>query len=116
MAVASSSERHLIEYVLEETGFGPYFQAIAAGCEVSASKPDPEIFLLAASRLGCAPSECLVFEDAPHGVQGAKAAGMSCIRVITRATRAMSFPQVDGAIECFADLDLDAVLSQRSSS
>ena len=116
LAVASSSERDLIEYVLEESGFARFFQEIASGCEVTRSKPDPEIFLLAATRLQVDPSECLVFEDAPHGVKGALAAGMSCIRVVTRATEGMEFPELNGAIECFAELDLDRILNQRSAS
>ena len=116
LAVASSSERDLIEYVLEESGFDRFFHAIASGCEVTHSKPDPEIFLLAASRLKVDPAQCLVFEDAPHGVKGALAAGMSCFRVVTRATEGLEFPEVDGAIECFAELDLNRILNQRGTS
>ena len=59
------------------------FDAIVSGGDVSEGKPDPEGFLLAASRLGVHPEECVVIEDAPEGIEGGKAAGMRCIGVTT---------------------------------
>ncbi len=57
------------------------FDAIVDGTMVTHSKPDPEIFLLAANKLGVKPSECVVFEDAEAGVEAAIAAGMKCVGV-----------------------------------
>ena len=81
-ALASSSPRILVECVLERIGLGRCFQQVICGDEVRLSKPDPQIFLLAAARLGVAPHRCLVIEDSYHGVTAAKAAGMHCIGLL----------------------------------
>ena len=54
------------------------------GRDVKHSKPDPECFLLAASRIGIEPARCVVFEDAPAGITAAKAAGMRCIAITSK--------------------------------
>jgi HAD superfamily hydrolase (TIGR01509 family) len=78
-ALASSSPRKLVECVLERIGLTGCFAPMICGDEVRLSKPEPEIFLLAAARLGVPPHRCLVIEDSRHGVAAAKAAGMQCI-------------------------------------
>ena len=110
LAVASSSERTLIDFILGEGRLRKHFAVVASGDEVERSKPDPEIFLLAAERLGKMPRECLVFEDSVNGALAAGAAGMSCVRVITESTRCLEFPEVDGVIESFVGLDADDVM------
>ena len=65
--------------MLNELGVSDAFAARATGEEVPAGKPAPDVFLLAARRLGVDPSDCLVIEDAPAGVAAARAAGMRCI-------------------------------------
>jgi len=67
--------------VLNLLNIKEYFDAIVDGTMVTHSKPDPEIFLLAADKLGTPPSKCLVFEDAEAGVEAALAAGMKCVGV-----------------------------------
>ncbi len=111
VALASSSERDLIDHVVQEGGLSSYFVAIASGDEVRQSKPDPEIFLLAASRMGVSPEDCLVFEDSKNGVTAAHRAGMCCVRVVTETTRALSMPHVAAVIESFVGLDVDDVLN-----
>ena len=74
-AVASSSTLRVVEHNLTAAGVRGYFDAIATGDEVARSKPDPDIFLLAARRLGLDPARCVVFEDAFSGIRGAHAAG-----------------------------------------
>ena len=81
MAIGSSSPLPLIRQNLEVTGLGSYFRALASGDEVEKGKPSPDIFLLAAQKLGIPPSECLVFEDSPNGIRAASAAGMIPILV-----------------------------------
>ena len=81
MAIGSSSPLPLILQNLEVTGLTPYFQALASGDEVERGKPSPDIFLLAAEKLGVPPSECLVFEDSPNGIRAASNAGMIPILV-----------------------------------
>jgi beta-phosphoglucomutase len=67
--------------VLRLLGIGNMFDAIVDGTMIVNTKPDPEIFLLAASKLGVVPSDCVVFEDAEAGVEAAIAAGMKCVGV-----------------------------------
>jgi beta-phosphoglucomutase len=79
IALASSSKN--APRVIELLKIGNLFDALVDGTMITHSKPHPEIFLLAASRLGVPPSECLVFEDAEAGVEAALAAGMQCVGV-----------------------------------
>lgn len=80
IAVGSSSKN--AGFILEKVGLQPYFEgAVCDGTHISRSKPDPEVFLKAAARVGIDPGECLVLEDAEAGVQAAKAAGMTAMGV-----------------------------------
>lgn len=80
-AVASSAPTANIEALLEALGIGDYFRAFAADEDVQHGKPDPEVFLVAASRLGVPPERCVVVEDAPAGVEAGRRAGMRTIGV-----------------------------------
>lgn len=75
-AVASSSRVHIVRHNLTAAGVIDYFDAITTGEEVVNSKPAPDIFLLAASKIGIDPKDCAVFEDAFSGIRGAYAAKM----------------------------------------
>jgi beta-phosphoglucomutase len=79
VALASSSKN--ANTVIQLLHIENLFDTIVDGNMIVNSKPDPEIFLLAASRLGVAPENCLVFEDAEAGVEAALAAGMKCVGV-----------------------------------
>ena len=81
MAIGSSSRKELIESNLKISGCQKYFQTIASGDEIEHGKPAPDIFLLAAKRLGVVPQGCYVFEDSPNGIRAAYAAGMKPILV-----------------------------------
>ncbi|WP_053213481.1 HAD family phosphatase [Pseudomonas sp. Q12-87] len=81
-AVASSSPRELVELILRNAGLQHFFSEIVCGDEVEHSKPDPEVFLMAAKRLGVPPSSCAVIEDSAHGVAAAKAASMFCVGLL----------------------------------
>jgi len=72
--------------ILERTGLLPLFDAIVDGNTVTASKPDPEVFLKGAAALGIAPAYCVVFEDAIAGIDAAKAAGMKAVGIGDRDT------------------------------
>ncbi len=76
IAVASSSHRLWVDAALEGANLRQYFTQTTAGDEVSEGKPSPEIYLKAASKLGVKPSDCIAIEDAPAGVESARAAGM----------------------------------------
>lgn len=81
-AVASSADRIKIEANLNKIGLPPaMWPAIVTAEDVERRKPDPAIFLMAASRLGVSPAQCTVVEDAVNGIAAAKAAGMRCVAV-----------------------------------
>ena len=84
LAVATSADRLKLNGMLPEIGL-PHrlFDAIVTGTEVTRKKPDPEIFLTAAKRIGLPAAACLVVEDAASGVQAAKAAGSRCLALTT---------------------------------
>lgn len=81
MAVASGSAKYEIDWKLGETGILHYFEAFAGGDDVERCKPAPDVFLLAAERLGVKPEDCFVFEDASLGIKAGHTAGMKCIGV-----------------------------------
>ena len=81
LALASSSNRELIDLVLESSGLGSYFEASVSSEEVSRGKPAPDVFLEAARRLGAEPSRCAAVEDSENGILAAKAAGMRTIAI-----------------------------------
>jgi beta-phosphoglucomutase len=80
-AIASSAPRPNIEVVLDVLGTAACFQGIVSAEDVHTGKPDPEVYLLAASRVGVSPDRCIVVEDAVAGVEGARRAGMRSIGV-----------------------------------
>lgn len=81
LGLATSALRPHADVSLGEVGLAGRFDAEATGSEVSRGKPAPDLFLLAAERIGCDPSACVVFEDAPNGVAAAAAAGMRSVYV-----------------------------------
>lgn len=81
IALGSASKNALP--ILERTGIVDFFDAIIDGNHVSKAKPDPEVFLLGAKKLGIQTNRCVVFEDAVAGVEAAHTAGMGCIGVGT---------------------------------
>jgi beta-phosphoglucomutase family hydrolase len=78
-AVASSSKLEVVEMVMKLFNIRDYFKLVVGGNNVKKGKPDPEIFLLAADKLGVSPKNCIVVEDSANGVRAAKAAGMKCV-------------------------------------
>lgn len=80
-AVATSAPRLNVDAILESTGMADCFAAISAAEDVAVSKPDPAVFLLAAERLGVPAARCVVVEDAPAGIEGARRAGMRSVGI-----------------------------------
>lgn len=83
LAIGSSTHPENLVLTMSETGWEPYFSATVNGSEVTRGKPDPEVFQLAARRLGLPPQSCVVVEDAPAGIQAAVAAGCASVGVMT---------------------------------
>ena len=82
-SVGSSTPRANIDAIMEVIGLGHRFAAITAAEDVTEGKPDPQVFLKAASKVGAAPEESVVFEDAHVGISAGLAAGMKVIAVAT---------------------------------
>ena len=82
-AVASSTHRENIETVFDAIGIGGCFQAVVTAEDVTRGKPDPEVFLKSAARLGRDPGDCIVFEDALVGIEAGLAAGARVVAVAT---------------------------------
>jgi beta-phosphoglucomutase len=106
-AIASSAPRLNVETILDALGLGGRFQAIVSAEDVRAGKPDPQVFLVAASRLGAEPRCCIVVEDARAGVEAARRAGMRSIGVGKNA-RLLG---ADAAVSKLSDLPSDVFSS-----
>jgi beta-phosphoglucomutase len=83
LAVGSSGPPENVDFVLDRLGARRLFHAVVNGRDVQRGKPDPQVFLIAAQRMGVTPSRCAVVEDAPVGIRAAKAAGMAGIGLVS---------------------------------
>ena len=95
--------------ILKNTKLQDYFDVIVDGNDVLKAKPDPEVFLLGAKRIGIPASQCIVFEDAYAGIEAAKKAGMLAIGVGNRK----SISHADGLVETLENLDLSVLKSKK---
>jgi len=84
IAIASGGDRDVVTSTLRKTGLAPLFPVVVTADDVEHGKPAPDMFLLAARRMGVEPGRCLVFEDGEPGIQAAEAAGMKWVRVPSR--------------------------------
>jgi HAD superfamily hydrolase (TIGR01509 family) len=85
LGVASSSNRGLIDHVLELSGLAPCFKVTVSSEEVERGKPAPDVYLEAAHRLNAEPSHCVAIEDSANGIRSAHAAGMHVVAIPNRA-------------------------------
>ena len=108
VALATNAERANADFVLDGAGLRPFFRAVVDGSEVEHAKPAPDVYRLAASRLGIAPGNCIVFEDSPVGVSAARAAGA---RVVGILSHAKSLADVDLAVPDFLSQQLELWLN-----
>lgn len=104
IAIGTSAPRSNVDFVLEHTNLGEYFSVILDEADVEQGKPNPEIYLKVAARLGYEPSRCIVFEDSLSGVESARRAGAKVVGVAT--THSMEeLSHTDFIIRDFKDLD-----------
>ena len=107
-AVGSSGYRVNVDFVLERCDIERYFSAIVAGDEVTRCKPDPEIYLTAAAKLGLKPSECIVFEDAEAGIEAAKRAGIKVVALATTFSREfLATTDADVIVDDFTQVNVE---------
>jgi HAD superfamily hydrolase (TIGR01509 family) len=104
LALASSSARSWIDATLRGLELSPFFGVITSGDDVTRGKPAPDIFLLAAERLGVGPSRCVAIEDSPNGLRAARAAGLAVVGVRTPYTANLPLPEADLLVDSLAEL------------
>ena len=106
MAVASSSTPEIIELILNKTNLKKYFQVIVSAEQAGKSKPEPDVFLLAAEKLGIKPANCLVVEDSSNGIKSAQAAGMTCVAYQGSDADPQNQKEADAVIQNYAQLGM----------
>lgn len=106
VAVASSSLPAWMDALLGGIGLRGAFDALASATEVEHPKPAPDLYLLAAQKLGVAPEACIAVEDTPTGLRAAKAAGMFAVQVRGSSTAFPPLPEADRVIEALGHFDL----------
>ena len=107
IGLASSSYRDAVDGVIHGLGIAQYFDTIVSGLDVAQVKPAPDIFLEAARRLGVAPAECAVLEDAEKGVLAAHAAGMHCLAVPNDFTHHHDFSKATRVCASLHEVTID---------
>ncbi len=114
-AVASAAPRANVEAIVAALGIEAFFNAISSAEDVQRGKPDPQVFLVAAERVGVQPARCIVIEDAPAGLLGAQRGGMHAIGVRSSHTDL----HADIVVDTLAELPDDAfeqLLNKRAGS
>jgi beta-phosphoglucomutase len=86
LAIGTAAPVLNVDFALDNLNLRHYFGAVIGPDDVAESKPNPEVFLMAAGRLGIAPEKCVVFEDAPKGIEAASRAGMKAVGVTSYHT------------------------------
>ena len=105
LAVGTAGDRHNIAFVMSRLGMDPLPLAIVGGDEGLSGKPTPAIFLEAARRIGVAPEHCIVFEDAPFGIEAARRGGMRAVAVCsTHSAEELAGPHVIAAVRNYDEL------------
>lgn len=109
LAVGTSTPRANVDLVLASLGLTDGFETIVSAEDVALGKPDPEVFLRGAARLGIPPARCLVVEDAVAGVDAARRGGMKALAVTTNHDRA-ALAAADRVVDSLAEVSPAAVL------
>ena len=110
-ALGSSAPSENIDLTCDELNIRSYFNCIVSGKEVPESKPSPQIYLLAAEKVGAEPHDCIVIEDSPLGVKAAKAAGMRCLAV-TNTHPEQELREADKVVHSLEEVDLITLIQR----
>jgi len=114
LAVATAAPNANIAFTLDGLDLRRLFDTVVGAADVPRGKPHPDVFLLAAERCGVLPEHCIVFEDAPLGVEAARRAGMRTV-VLTTTLPAAAFAEFDNVIHIagdFSELTIDELFSE----
>ena len=104
LAVGSSGPPENVDLVLEKLGHRSLFGAVVTGMDVTRGKPDPQVFLIAAERLGVPPNRCAVVEDAAAGISAASAAGMASVGLVSTGRTREELSAADLVIDSLSEL------------
>jgi beta-phosphoglucomutase len=104
LAVGSSGPPENVALVLDRLDLHKFFGAVVTGADVTRGKPDPQVFLLAAERLGVPPRRCAVIEDAPPGVAAANAAAMASVGLVSTGRTAAQLAAARAVVRSLADI------------
>lgn len=104
IAAGSSGPPENVRLAVERLGAAHAFEALVTGMDVTRGKPDPQVFLLAAERLGVPPARCVVVEDAPAGVEAAHRAGMKCVGLISTGRTPADVAHADRVVRSLREL------------
>ncbi len=113
LAVGTAAPPANVEFTLDGLDLRRHFDTVVGATDVARGKPHPDVFIEAARRCGAEPANCIVFEDAPLGVEAARRAGMRCV-VITTTLPAEAFAEFDNVVRIvsdFSELSLDALFA-----
>ncbi len=113
-ALATGANQEKLAFILEKLPLRQYFDAFVTADDVSNGKPDPEVFVQAAAKLGVDPAHCVVMEDATNGLQAAKTGGMRCI-ALTTTRGADQLQGADLIVNGYAEIDLLHWLEEQQS-
>ncbi|KZB83796.1 HAD family hydrolase [Amycolatopsis regifaucium] len=111
LAIASSSTGDWVTTQLNRLGLADAFEAVLTG-DLHEAKPSPDLYLAALTALDLPASEAIAFEDSPHGVTAAKAAGLRCVAVPNAITAVLNFDHADLVLGSLADKPLSELLSR----
>jgi beta-phosphoglucomutase family hydrolase len=111
LGIASSSPYRIIEMVLEKFNLRGFFDGMVSGEDFKNGKPAPDIFLAAAEMLKVSPEQCVVIEDATHGVEAAKAAGMKCIGFKNTHSPGQRLEKADMIVDDFKSIGVRDIFS-----
>ena len=112
LGIASSSRHDWVDGHLERRGLRDYFDLIRCADDVARVKPDPELYLTAAEKLGTTPANAVVIEDSANGVTAAKSAGAFCVVVPNPMTRDLAIDHADLRLDALSDMTLPTLLAR----
>jgi len=109
IALASGSPKDFVNYIVSKSSLNKKFDVVIGLGDYSNSKPDPEIFLLASKEINIKPKDCVVIEDANHGVLAAKKAGMKCIGFVNENSGNQNLSKADLIVDNLEEITIDTI-------
>lgn len=109
LALASSSPTNVVKYVVDKFSLKDLFSVVVAGDTIERGKPNPDIYLYTAEKLGVCPNECVAIEDSINGVKSAKSAGLFCIAIPDKRLNRNEFQLADLVVDNLAHIDVQLI-------